>query len=108
MLVHDTVGMMISYRGALLLPDPIPCPEPPRISPCDSCAGKPCTTACPVGALAADHAYDLDACHGFLDTGPGADCMSRGCAVRRACPRSAGAGRLPEQSAHHMRAFHPR
>lgn len=103
-LVHARAGMMVSYRGALVfeakiaLPDAAPCP-------CDTCAGQPCLSACPVGALSADTGYDLAACHGFLDTGP--DCMSQGCAARRACPVSQGYARLPEQSAFHMRSFHP-
>ncbi|MFC4669807.1 ferredoxin [Seohaeicola nanhaiensis] len=108
MLVHDRVGLMISYRGALHLPGLVDCPAPPAAHPCHSCAAKPCTKACPVGALAAGQAYDLDACHGFLETGPGQDCMERGCAVRRACPLSAGAGRVAAQSHHHMKAFHKR
>lgn len=107
MLVHDTVGMMISYRGALLLPQHVPFPMPAGVSPCTTCHA-PCTTACPVGALSADAPYDLAACHGFLDTPAGVDCLINGCAARRACPVSAGAGRDPAQSAHHMKAFHPR
>ena len=34
--------------------------------------------------------------------------MDNGCRARRACPLSAGADREPAQSAHHMKAFHPR
>ena len=107
MLVHDQMGMMISYRGALRLPDRLPSPVRGE-SPCLTCEGRPCTTACPVDALSDDHAYDLDACHGYLDTSPGQDCMTRGCTVRRACPVSAGAARAEAQSALHMEAFHPR
>ena len=33
------------------------------------------------------------------------DCMSKGCAVRRACPVSQSYGRMEDQSAFHMRAF---
>lgn len=106
MLVHDKVGMMISYRGALHLPRRIALPPATAPSPCTTCAGQPCTTACPVGALSGSHAYDLEACHSYLDSPPGQDCMANGCAVRRACPVSAGAGRSPDQSAHHMKAFH--
>lgn len=106
MLVHDTVGLMISYRGALHLEAEIAIPPAFDQSPCLTCAGQPCTSACPVGALAADHGYDLAACHDYLDSAAGADCMERGCAVRRACPLSAGAGRSDAQSALHMRAFH--
>lgn len=106
MLVHDTVGMMISYRGALRLPRVIPRPTPHTASPCPTCAA-PCITACPVGALSGDTPYNLAACHAYLDTPAGQECMVNGCAVRRACPVSTGAQRQPAQSAHHMRAFHP-
>lgn len=108
MLVHDTVGMMISYRGALRFDRHIPLPPATAPSPCLSCADQPCTTACPVGALSANQPYALDACHAFLDTPEGEDCMDNGCRARRACPLSAGADREPAQSAHHMKAFHPR
>ncbi|MEC7257464.1 MAG: ferredoxin, partial [Pseudomonadota bacterium] len=109
MLVHDSVGMMISYRGALRLPRVIATPPPHRASPCPACTA-PCTSACPVGALSGDAPYNLAACHAYLDTPAGQECMVNGCAVRRVCPVSAGAGRQPAQSAqsaHHMKAFHP-
>ena len=52
-------------------------------------------------ARSAADGYDVAACHGFLDTAPGRDCLDRGCAVRRACP--VGADLRPEaQSAFHM------
>ncbi len=106
MLVHDTVGLMISYRGALEFTGEMAFPVVKGENPCNACAGQPCTTACPVGALGAAQAYDVAACHRHLDTPAGGDCMRLGCAARRACPLSRGAGRVPEQSALHMRAFH--
>lgn len=107
MLVHDTVGMMTSYRGALCFPGAVPFPAPSGQNPCESCVGQPCTTACPVGALSKGAPYDVAACHGFLDGAAGARCMQQGCAARLACPISKGAGRRFAQSAHHMRSFHP-
>lgn len=107
MLVHDSVGLMISYRGALHLPVEIAIPAAADPSPCLACIGQPCTTACPVAALGADRTYDLAACHDFLDSARGADCMTRGCAARRACPLSAKAQRSDAQSTLHMRSFHP-
>jgi epoxyqueuosine reductase len=104
-LVHDRAGLMVSYRGALALTQRIALPDPPPSPPCAECAA-PCLAACPVGALS-QAGYDADRCHAYLDTGAGADCMSRGCAVRRACPVSQSYGRLPGQSAYHMRQFHP-
>ncbi len=106
MLVHDTVGMMISYRGALHFADAFAIPEPAPVSPCATCPDQPCTTTCPVAALSANAAYDVAQCHSHLDRPAGDDCMMQGCAARRACPFSRGAGRQSEQSAHHMKAFH--
>jgi epoxyqueuosine reductase len=105
LLVHDVAGLFVSFRGALALQERLDLPPAPP-NPCYSCADRPCLTACPVGALT-ERNYDLSACHGFLDTSPGQDCMTGGCAVRRACPVSARHGRLPAQSAFHMRNFHP-
>ncbi|MCB2093876.1 MAG: ferredoxin [Rhodobacteraceae bacterium] len=105
MLVHDRAGLFVSYRGAIALPERIALPTPPSRSPCDTCAGKPCLAACPVGALAGN-GYDVSLCHAFLDSADGKSCLSMGCQVRRACPLSQAYGRLPEQSAYHMGQFH--
>ncbi|WP_347882276.1 hypothetical protein [Jannaschia ovalis] len=99
LLVHDALGLMVSFRGALALPFALDLPPAPP-SPCDGCPA-PCLDACPVGALGPG--YDLAACHGWLDD-PRNDCMARGCAARRACPVSPP--RPDAQAAHHMAAFH--
>ena len=102
LLVHARLGLFVSYRGALAFRDRLEL-APSGLCPCEGCA-RPCLTACPVTALGGD-GYDVAACHGFLDTAPGRDCLDRGCAVRRACP--VGAGLRPEaQSAFHMADFH--
>ena len=103
LLVHHTAGLFISFRGAIALTDVIA----PRkaVQPCQTCAAKPCRDACPVAALT-PQGYDVPRCHAYLETEPGQDCMTKGCAVRRACPVGAGS-RRPEQSAFHMKAFHP-
>ena len=103
-LVHDKAGLMVSYRGALGVRERLDLPASgPR--PCETCEGRPCLTACPVGALSGS-GYDVPACHAFLDTAPGRDCLTQGCAVRRACPVSQAYGRVPQQSAYHMGLFH--
>ena len=107
MLVHDAAGLMISYRGALHFPDELALPASASAAPCPDCAGQPCAMACPVGALRATGPYDVAACHAYLDTAAGQDCMINGCVARRACPLSAGAARSSAQSAYHMKAFHP-
>ncbi|OAN74927.1 ferredoxin [Jannaschia sp. EhC01] len=103
LLVHNDQGLMISFRGALALKETISL-TPPRLSPCLLCAA-PCEDACPVNALSED-GYDTAACHAFLDTPAGADCMQNGCKARRACPVSQDFGRNPVQSAYHMAQFH--
>ncbi|MEO0829032.1 MAG: ferredoxin [Pseudomonadota bacterium] len=103
LLVHATQGLWVSFRGGLAfkerleLPAPLPCP-------CDTCADKPCLSACPVSALTPS-GYDVSACHAGLDDG--LDCMTKGCAARAACPISQSHPRALDQSAFHMRAFHP-
>jgi hypothetical protein len=105
LLVHDRAGLMVSFRGALALPDQLDLPPPPAVTPCESCTERTCETACPVAALTTA-GYDVPSCHAFLDTSAGRECLSSGCHVRRACPLSQAYGRLPEQSAYHMRLFH--
>ena len=105
LLVHNDQGLMISFRGALALTERIEL-TPPRLTPCLLCAA-PCEAACPVNALSED-GYDVPACHAFLDTPAGADCMENGCKARRACPVSQDFNRSTAQSAFHMRSFHPR
>lgn len=104
LLVQAEQGLLVSFRGALALKAELDLP-PHLPRPCDTCP-QPCLTACPVGALT-PQGYDVPACHAFLDTAPGTDCMASGCAARRACPLSAAYARLPDQSAYHMRQFHP-
>ncbi len=103
LLVHDDQGLMISFRGALAFADRMDLPPPP-LSPCLLCPA-PCEDACPVDALSED-GYNTAACHAFLDTPAGQDCMQNGCKARRACPVSQGFPRAPAQSAFHMKSFH--
>ena len=105
LLVHGQQGLMVSFRGALAMRQALDLPAAPA-SPCDTCTTKPCLTACPPRALTGA-GYDVPACHAYLETVPGQDCLSRGCAARRACPVSQRYDRMPEQSAWHMARFHP-
>ncbi len=100
LLVHPEMGLWASLRGAVVLPARRDLPLPAK-PPCTGCAA-PCLRACPAGAMSAQ-GYDVPACHAALG---GTDCLSQGCAARRACPISRGYGRLPQQSAWHMRHFH--
>jgi len=104
LLVHSEAGLFASYRGALALKQHISLPAP-ETRPCDSCADQPCLTACPARAIT-PAGYDLPTCHTYLDTPDGQGCMSKGCAVRRACPLSHAYARMDLQSAYHMGQFH--
>lgn len=104
LLIHDRAGLFISYRGALALPARLALPAAPAASPCLTCQERPCLDACPVGALDGS-GYDVPACRAYIAGNAGQDCIANGCAVRRACPVSAAHGRLPAQSAFHMKAF---
>ncbi len=101
---HQHIALLPGTDGALALKAHIDLPPLPP-SPCDGCKGQPCRTACPAAALTGA-GYDLPACHAWLDSPAGQDCMTCGCAVRRACPVSARHARMQAQSAYHMRQFH--
>jgi len=105
LMVHDRMGLMLSMRGALAFGSRIALPDTVAVNPCETCADKPCQTACPVTALG-PQGYDTAACHAYLEDDGRSSCLFAGCLVRRSCPVSQNYGRLAEQSAHHMRAFH--
>ena len=102
LLVHDRMGLWLSYRGALGLKQRLDLPETSP-NPCLSCEKQPCVTACPVDALKPE-SYDVAACKADLES-PENHCMSKGCVVRWACPVSQEYGRSEAQSAFHMEAF---
>lgn len=103
MLVHETAGLFVSFRGALALREQLKLPVPSAGPPCPACAA-PCKDACPVGAFTAT-GYDAAACRTHLGRPEGLGCLMLGCAARRACPIGR-AERPAAQSAFHMAAFH--
>lgn len=110
LLIHPVWGLWHSYRGALALRDRLALPPRPAAAhPCDSCAARPCLTACPVGAFSPagyDVAnYDVTACAAHIASPAGAACMDQGCAARRACPVGAEHRHDEAAARFHMRAF---
>ena len=104
-LIHPRYGLWHSYRGALGFREALAVPEPAGApSPCESCTGRWCLSACPVGAFSSA-GYDVAACAGHLRSAAGADCMGFGCRARRACPVGAELAYEPEQGNFIMRAF---
>ncbi len=105
MLIHPVYGLWHSYRGALGFAQALEVPPLEVLaSPCDSCAKKPCLSACPVAAFTLD-GYEVAACVAHLRAAEGAECMAGGCRARRACPIGAEHAHGPEQAAFGMRAF---
>jgi hypothetical protein len=104
-LIHPDYGLWHAYRGALAFADRLTLP--PRVErrrPCDSCADRPCLSACPVNAFT-DRGYDVPACIRHIDGPAGRECMSGGCLARRACPVGTGFAHDAAQAAFHMLAF---
>jgi hypothetical protein len=104
-LIHPSYGLWHSYRGALGFHQALAVPEPEAIpSPCETCEGRWCLSACPVGAFS-ERGYDVAACAGHLKSQEGADCMDLGCRARRACPIGAEHAYGAEQASFMMLAF---
>jgi ferredoxin len=105
MNIHPTYGLWHAYRAALLFPVEFDLPRVAAgVSPCESCVGKPCLTACPVQAFDGS-SYDVAACGGHIKAKVGETCMTGGCLARRACPVGKTYKYQPRQMQFHMRAF---
>lgn len=104
-LIHPDYGLWHGYRGALALAERLELPEPDRRpSPCDSCAERPCLSACPVSAFSGE-GYDVPACAAHIGSSEGSDCLGFGCRARRACPVGRAYVYAPDQARHHMEWF---
>ena len=104
-LIHPAYGLWHSYRGALGFHEALELPPLESISsPCETCAARPCLSACPIGAFSTE-GYDVPACVAHLRSRAGAECMTGGCLARRACPVGREHAHGPEQAAFTMRAF---
>jgi hypothetical protein len=104
-LIHPDYGLWHAYRGALAFAERLSLP--PRVErarPCDSCANRPCLSACPVNAFT-DRGYDVPACIGHICGPVGSECMGGGCLARRACPVGANFTYGKQQAMFHMDAF---
>ena len=105
LLIHSRWGLWHAYRGALLFRERLDLPARPEVtSPCSTCSGQPCLSACPVGAFGAS-GFDLGACAAHITSVAGSDCRERGCRARRACPVGTEYGYSADQMRFHMDAF---
>jgi hypothetical protein len=103
-LIHPEFGLWHVYRGALLFARKLALPSASAsASPCDSCAKKPCLTACPADAFQPGR-FDMHACVGHVESSKGKACATGGCLARRACPVGRAHAYVPEEGAFHMAA----
>ena len=104
-LVHPDFGLWHAYRGAIALRERIEIPpRDDRVSPCETCADRPCLSSCPVGAFSAS-GYDVPGCVAHIESRTGAGCLTQGCLARHACPVGQATAYDAPQAAFHMRAF---
>lgn len=103
--IHPHYGLWHAYRAALLFPVAFDLPRNSAgAHPCESCADKPCLSACPVSAFDGVR-YDVAACGQHVLSVAGEDCMTGGCKARLACPVGRDHVYHPRQMQFHMRAF---
>ena len=104
-LIHPDYGLWHAYRGALAFAEAIDFgPRDARPSPCESCADRPCLSACPVGAFDR-RGYDVQACLGHVTASQGDECRDGGCLARHACPVGTDFRYECAQTRFHMKAF---
>jgi ferredoxin len=103
-LIHPEYGLWHAWRAALLFAESLELPPRSDVpSPCESCADKPCLSACPVGAFTGS-AYDVQVCATHIAK-PEADCLDVGCHARNACPIGPEWRYAETQTRFHMTAF---
>ncbi|MGI9423289.1 MAG: ferredoxin [Hyphomicrobiaceae bacterium] len=104
-LVHPDYGLWHAYRAAFAFAEVLePTPRDERDSPCETCADRPCLSACPVSAFA-NGGYAADLCARHVASAEGADCRENGCLARHACPVGRDFVYAPPQARFHMEAF---
>lgn len=104
-LIHPAWGLWHAYRGALLFDRPLGLTEPEAAEHlCDSCAAKPCLSACPVEAYTATR-FDHAACLTHVRGQQGSRCRDHGCLDRNACPYGTDYRYPAEMQAFIMRAY---
>jgi hypothetical protein len=102
--IHATFGLWHAYRAAFIFPVAFDIPPQKSQHPCETCATKPCLSACPVGAFSGT-AYDVQSCATHLRTPQGETCLTKGCLARHACPVGQGFAYSEPQAHFHQRAF---
>ena len=105
MNIHPKYGLWHAYRAAFIFDAAAEFQSANKaVSPCVSCANKPCLATCPAGAFSPD-GYDVAACASHLSAHKGERCRTDGCLARNACPVANEYFYSPDQTRFHMVAF---
>ncbi len=106
LLIHPEWGLWHAYRGALGFRENLALTEVKNgPSPCEVCEDRPCLSSCPVSAFSPTEGYNLVACGQHVGSTEGRQCVTSGCAARRACPIRPEQSYTLAQSTFHMAAF---
>jgi hypothetical protein len=97
--INETFGPWFAYRAVFLTSQRIPeTAHAEFTSPCESCADKPCLSACPSGAVG--QPFDVKKCGDFRFS-RNSPCADR-CLARMRCPAEAEHRYSLEQIQYHM------
>jgi hypothetical protein len=104
-LIHPQFGLWHGYRGALGFPFAMENSPGAAEHPCESCAEKPCLSACSVNAVSPSD-FDIPRCSAYLASDAGrVTCMVSGCVARNSCPVGVQHRYPPGQLRFHMEAL---
>jgi len=104
-LAHHDFGPWAGFRAAFLSGRHLAArPRSGSPGPCETCADKPCISACPVSALSLKAGYDVPVCREHMSVSRSLDCWS-GCLARRACPYGSAHHQDPANARFHMESF---
>lgn len=105
LLIHPDYGLWHAYRAAILFTDRFDLPaKSVGLSPCETCADKPCLSGCPVDAFSPGF-YDVPVCADHLRGQGRSTCLETGCQARNACPAGTDFRYSDPQLRFHMAAF---
>jgi len=98
--VHPEHGLWMAHRVVALTNMGFDWAQPPaQLHPCDTCDGRPCESACPVGAVSFTAGFDIRGCGGHR-IATGSECAYQ-CLARIACPIGALNRYVDDQMRYH-------
>lgn len=102
--IDATVGLWHGFRGAIVFARDLGPEAEPQISPCATCATRPCLVACPADAFSGD-GFAVGRCRSFVEGHAGGLCRTDGCRARDACPVGRAHRYAPDQIRFLMTAY---